>query len=70
MLLGTGSNVDRAKVPRVVVGCSAAETYSGSSTAKSSCLSGDLRAWTSPAIGAATCKESDNSIYRKVGVAP
>jgi len=64
-MLGTGSNADRAKVSRVLVGSSTSPAFSGSTTTKSSCLSGDLRAWTSHAISAATGKESD-SIYRKV----
>ena len=64
-MLGTGSNVDRAKASRVLAGTNTTAAFSGSSSTKS-CLSGDLRAWTSQTISAATSKESDG-IYRKVG---
>ena len=67
-LLGTtGSNVNRANVSRVLAGSSPSTSLVGSSSLKSSCLSGDLRAWTAKAISAATCKDSD-SIYRRVGI--
>ena len=60
--LGTVSNVDRAKAARAVVGSSTLAACTGASS-----LSGDLRAWTSQAISAATGKQSD-AIHRKVGL--